>query len=354
MFTVSQSHDEFVDFYADSRIDFERKMEEKDLIHPPDADRHWMRFNHLLLPILRQFDHRRGARIGVEDYGVDRKVSSDMLFSAKNEKPRFGDKWYGVDFEIPEKKKKVKAAKNAMSIINEVMQREGMRAKEMYKVEESVNGQVVVSFHYEGKVVAIGMGPNGFAARKQCAMNVISRFKSEDEYRPRFATMILTKELGLTVSKNKGKMKKQKPSLSLQYGAVPVALNGRHRRNDHRYEYVDVDGNRKTVHHDDARKEEDIAVDLMYLSRWNEFDSRGHEIPTHCHGLLDVDGRKVAEIEVKTQIMDKPEKSKIEENVKPEITERVKAEIEVKVEADSIAISMPLPHSKRQMMSVDL
>merc|ERR1712087_925765 len=83
----------------------------------------------------------------------------------------------------------------------------------------------------------------------------------------------------------------------------------------------------------------------MYLERWNEFDDRGHDVPSHCHALLDGNGWKMIEVEVMTSV-GSADKIKSEET-------KVKAE-ETIVKAEELmdvapVISMPLPNSQLKM-----
>lgn len=369
LFAVSQSHEEFIAFYAKSRIEHEQKLDEEDLnAMDDDTNMNWMRFNHLLLPILYQFGHRRGNRIGITDYGPNRRMmsgglQSEILFSERDR--RRYDKTYGVDYPIPEKKKKIKQPKNAQSILSELMQTEGLRANQMYEVREYMGGSKECSFHFEGKLVAQGVGSSKVEAKRECALNVVSKLKTDPMLKPRFGVMILTKELGLTVSKQKGKKKKKKNGRhSKTYSSVPVALGGRITHNaafggaECRYRYVNhpqnhlqggSNGNGNGNHMD-----REHAVDELYLERWDEFDGRGHEIPTHCHALLDDKGRRLEEVEVMTAV-----KVDIDIDVKRDVDfndlkeEELEVKTAVKVEEEPMIICMPPPHATRQKMSVD-
>lgn len=309
---MTQSHDEFLDFYAKSRVQNEEKRSDGEASSGYTSQR----FNRLLLPILSAFGHRTGDRVGAKDHGFRQQVGSELFF---NETPRPYDKPYGVDFEIPEKKKKVKQSKTALGILSEVMQREGKQAKNMFEHKVFMNGQTECSFRFEGRTIAKGVGRSQTESKKQCAANVLSVFKYEPTMKPRFGAIVTAYALGLKMSKKKGGGKEK----AIGRGRwSSVSVDHRAQSAQCRYELVVV-SERKAF----APKAVDVAVDELYLERWHEFEARGHEIPTHCHRLLDGDGRRVFEIDAKTECVGA-----------------------VKTEQDSSAkmehIAMPPPHSK--------
>lgn len=249
-----------------------------------------------------------------------------------SEKPRPYDKLYGVDYPVPEKKPKIKQQATATTIITELMQREQKRAKDMFKYGTS-EGNMQCTFKYEGSIIGYGMGSTKVEARKQCAESVLATFQTEPVMKQKFGKMIMQKQFGLKVKKKK----KDKGDLRKgRWSAVAVTLKLTHKghRSRCRYEY------QPRLQEMYKQEEVDVAVDEMYLERWNEFDGRGHHVPSHCHALLTEDGWKMTEVEVMTSVR----------IIKDEQKLKVKEEVKVKEEMDvDPVISMPLPHSQLKM-----
>eukprot|EP01083_Nonionella_stella_P084111 232758_1 len=290
IFGVTDSHQQYQHYHLKARIRYAKKLKEASKIEKNPM-------NYFLLPILLDWDHTIGSKIGKRDYGFHSGLNSKNMCRVRDD-----NDFHGVDFEVKEKdhNKSNKPAKTAKQVVIEVMQ-----AKKMFNNLDYCYKEISIypqGFRYQfvlkEQLVAEGYGKSIKDAKQECSRNVIHQFKSL----PEFSECVHRIELGIKPAKN------YTHPVGYEY---PVQLYDPMFGRRYRYEFVSwhpqhqvplqqsYNYNNVTVFEDRGLLD-NPSVEKMYFQQWGTFKGKGN-IPVHCHEYLNSNRRFIKPFKDETE-----------------------------------------------------